>query len=67
MNRSVLCQPTAWRNRGAGCMKPCVPSEYPVVFLLTALAFRPETSEGGWLNIVDLGALIVATGTLLVY
>jgi hypothetical protein len=38
-----------------------------VVFLLTALAFRPETSEGGWLNIVDLGALIVATGTLLVY
>ena len=32
------------------------------VFLLTALAFRPETPGGGWLNIVDLGALIVATG-----
>ena len=37
------------------------------VFLLTALAFRPETPEGGWLKVVDLGALIVATGTLLVY
>jgi len=37
------------------------------VFLLIALAFRPEMPTGGWLNAVDLGALIVATGALLVY
>ena len=37
------------------------------VCLLIALAFRQETPAGGWLNAVDLGALIVATGTLLVY
>ena len=37
------------------------------IFLLITLAFRPETPAGGWVDAVDLGALIVATGTLLVY